>query len=211
MPEHLPHRDMTPNEQLLFEIETDEITAAASGPVVLSPEEDAKAREAVLELLRSLNLPLPPEQDLRTPGSISLTSRTLKVDPIPTIAAADAVKATVDWEAGQVRLLQSSMGSDLAVEVTVDEDRRSEFEGFVFFVELTESAPPVAVFAGHSPVFTGVEPEALTHGASLTLRWAQLADIGRESLPALRRSLRNLRDPSSLEWYEGIIGQIEDA
>lgn len=211
MPENTPDREMTPNEQLLCEIETDEIMAAAEGAVALSPEDEAKARAAVRDFLISQGLPVPPENDLLTPVSAVFTSRTLKVEPIPTIAAADTVKSTVDWEAGQVRLLQSSMGSDLAVEVIVNEDRRSEFEEVVFIVEFSGLVFPVAVFAGHSPVFTGVEPEDLVRGALLTLRWAPLASVGSESLPTLERSLRNLRDPSSLEWYEKVIRRIKDA
>jgi hypothetical protein len=51
----------------------------------------------------------------------------------------------------------------------------------------------------------------LIHGAPLALGWASEAGLGQESLPALNRSLNNLRDPSDLDRYDDLIGRIENA
>lgn len=211
MPEEIPDRAMTPNEQLLFDIETEEVMANASGDAAPSPEEDLKASEAVRAFLRLQGLPVAPEEALLTPGSVYSHWQALKLEPIPTIAAADDVRSIVAWEGGTIRFLQSPMASDLAVELVVDDARRSDFESVVFFVEISGMAPPVALFAGHSPVFTGVEPEVLVRGGALTLWWAPVGDLDRESLPALKRAQRNLRDPSGSDWYESVIRSIAGA
>jgi hypothetical protein len=206
-----PADELTPREQLWFDIETERIMAAATGPSPLSPEETARANEEVRRVLKAQGLFLKPESGPPTPSSLQITSLSLRIEPIATMAAADAVTAIVRWDAGEVRLLRSMMRSDLAVEVLVDPSRQAEFDGVVFFVEVTESTRPVAVFAAGSPVFCGVEAQDLIHGAPLALGWASEAGLGQESLPALNRSLNNLRDPSDLDRYDDLIGRIENA
>lgn len=211
MPKDTSEDELTPREELLFDIETDRIMAAATGPSTLSPEEDAKASDEVRRFLESQGVLLKAEHDPPTPALLQVSSLSLRIEPIATMAAADAVAAKLRWEAGEIRLLKSPMRSDLAVEVLVDEDRQADFDGVVFFVKIAESDRPIAVFAAASPVFCGVVAEELVHGATLALEWAEEKNLGEESLSALKRSQNNLRDPISLDRYEELIGRIEDA
>lgn len=211
MPKDIPGDELTPREQLLFDIETERIMAAVTGPSSLSPAETAAANEEVRRVLEAQGLFLNPEHGPPTPASLQTNALSLRIEPIATMAAADSVTAVVRWDAGQIRLLQSPMRSDLAVEVLVDPSRQAEFDGVVFFVEVAESARPVAVFAADSPVFCGVEAQELIHGAPLALEWTAEAGLGMESLPILERSVNSLRDPSGLDRYDELIGRIEEA
>lgn len=205
-----PTFDWSPEERLLYDMETDHMAEIAQGMPPLSPEEILVRREEVRRLLESHGLVLPSEsQVFSSDPPIIPFSRQLVIEPLASYAAADIVKSVTPWECGVIRLLQSPMRADLAVEVLVNEERRQDFSEGLFIVRVGELGVPVAVLPNESPVFCRVYAEDLASGSVLSFQWLSLSELGAEQLHILKKSRRNLRDPASLDRYETLIGLLE--
>ncbi|TWU00482.1 hypothetical protein Pla108_14330 [Botrimarina colliarenosi] len=133
----------------------------------------------------------------------------LHFGPIATLAAADLVKASVRWEAGNFRLLQSPMRADLAIDITIDEGRREEFVGVAFVFHPGGTLAPITFLADASPVFSRLYADHFAAGLQSKIDCVPIDDLTAEQLDGLKRSRRNLRDPGCLALYDEAVARAE--
>lgn len=193
-----------PIADLYFELQLDALEERAMQTPI-----DPNAVTAAMQKARAMVAQL----RATAPASKEVAARPRRFEarlaPIATLAAADLVKATVRFELGVLRLLQSTLRPDLAAELILDENVAAELAGSLFLVRLTPSAEPIAVLPGESPVFTDINAENLTEPSTIELVAVALDELDDAGLKALRRSRRNLRDPASLAAYDEAIARAE--
>ena len=119
------------------------------------------------------------------------------------------MKATVDWEDGQIRFLQSPMRSDLAIEVLVNEEAAGKYRESLFLLSLSLSEWSLIVIPDESAIFCGVTAEAFSGGATISYELVSKQALSKEYLPALQYSKENLRSPRSLKLYRELINKVE--
>lgn len=192
-----------PLQELYLDLRLDAIEEAARADRV-EPGGVAAAMRKARALLTSAGPAREPVERVTRPNRFEA-----RLAPIATLAAADLVKATVRFEVGVLRLLQSTLRPDLAAELVLDENLAVEFAGSLFLVRLTPSAAPIAVLPGESPVFTGVAAERFAEPSTIELLAVALDDLDDAGMTALRRSRRSLRDPASLIAYDEAIARAE--
>lgn len=193
---------MTPLERLLIDLETDQLAEADDRPPPTAAEV-SRACERATSLLVQHGLHAP---GAVIPGSPSADlAYSVRFGPIATLAAADLVKATVPWDAGVIRLLQSPMRADLAIELVTDTAREEEFAETAFFLTLAGQADPIAVLPNGSPVFTRLFADDFRAETEAALLGVPIDDLTDEQIACLRRSQKNLRDPGSLPRYREAI------
>ncbi len=193
-----------PIADLYFELQLDALEKRAM-QTPIDPDAVAAAMQKARAMVKELRA--------TPPGPVEVAARPRRFEahlaPIATLAAADLVKATVRFELGVLRLLQSTLRPDLAAELVLDENVAAELAGSLFLVRLTPSDEPIAVLPGESPVFTGVNAENLTEPSTIELVAVALDELDEAQLAALRRSRRSLRDPASLAAYDEAIARAE--
>lgn len=192
-----------PLEELYLDLRLDAIEEASRADRV-EPGAIAAAMRKARALFASGGPAREPVERVTSPNRFEA-----RLAPIATLAAADLVKATVRFELGVLRLLQSTLRPDLAAELILDDNVAAELAGSLFLVRLTPSAEPIAVLPGESPVFTGANAESFAEPSTIELVAVALGDLDDAQLAALRRSRRNLRDPGSLAAYDEAIARAE--
>ena len=195
--------DHDPLEELYLDLQIDAIEEAARADRV-EPGAVAAAMQKARALINELGIANEPVERVTRPSRFEA-----RLAPIATLAASDLVKATVRFEVGVLRLLQSTLRPDLAAELVLDENIAAELGGSLFLVRLMPSAEPIAVLPGESPVFTGANAESFAEPSTIELVAVALGDLDDAQLAALRRSRRNLRDPGSLAAYDEAIARAE--
>jgi hypothetical protein len=192
-----------PLEELYLDLRLDAIEEAARADRV-EPGAVAAAMQKARALLTSAGPAREPVERATRPHRFEA-----RLAPIATLAAADLVKATVRFEVGVLRLLQSTLRPDLAAELVLDENLAAEFAGSLFLVRLSSVVDAIALLPGESPVFTGVNAESFAEPSTIELNAVALDELDDAGMAALRRSRRSLRDPGSLAAYDEAIARAE--
>jgi len=197
---------MTPHQRLILELLVDRITGFGDGELRSDDPTIDIDHQQIVSFLEENGFDLSPMFREKTPKA-NLTSRVfnLQLAPIATLAAADTVKLSTPWEGGRVQLIDSPMRSDLAVEVLVDDGRHEEFADQVFFLHIEGQSFPLAIIPGGSPVFCKLHANDLANGISIKIDCVPAEDVTAVHVDILKRSRRNLRDPSGKKRYDELL------
>lgn len=197
-----------PLEELYLDLQLDAMEEGVRDEKV-EPSQVAAAMRAARALLSVGAASAQEPTEATVDVAQSRTRFEARLAPIATLAAADLVKATVRFEPGVLRLLQSTLRPDLAVEIVLEAPYVDSLAECLFLVRLASSGAVVAVLANESPVFTGASADKFVEATSVEIAAVPLNQLADAEIAALRRSRRNLRDPSSLMAYDRAIASAE--
>lgn len=170
----------------------------------LTPDEEVECRRRLEAILAKLSIG--GDRRIGT-ASRELQSFRVETTPIATLAAADVVKISQRFELGTIRLLQSPMRADLAIEVVLDDDRIAAYGNCVFFIGADDEKSPIAVIPNASPVFTGLFAADFNVTRTLSIEATPSNSMDAPQVEAVRRARRSLRDPGDRARYDDVLGR----